>query len=105
MLSLCSISEDYCFARYDGVVHLVTAANGAPQFYKHGKVVDDAGNNVIRNESPEEAIALDDQMQTSWRAHPRHVVVPNGSSFERKLERASSAILEIAYEKHPQHRR
>ena len=58
-------------------MHLVTAANGAPQFYKHGKVVDDAGNNVIRNESPQEAIDLDNQMQASWKPHPRLIIVPN----------------------------
>ena len=32
--------------RYDGVVHLVTAADGAPSHYKYGVVEDDSGGQV-----------------------------------------------------------
>ena len=32
--------------RYDGVVHLVTAADGAPEHYKYGVVEDDSGGQV-----------------------------------------------------------
>lgn len=45
----------------DGVLHLVTAADGAPEYYKYGKVTDDSGNVVIRHETPEQAVALDVQ--------------------------------------------
>jgi hypothetical protein len=48
----------------DGVLHLVTAADGAPEYYKYGKVKDDLGNVVIRHETPEQAVALDVQTRT-----------------------------------------
>jgi hypothetical protein len=48
----------------DGVLHLVTAADGAPEYYKYGKVKDDLGNTVIRHETPEQAVALDVQTRT-----------------------------------------
>lgn len=38
------ISEDYILSRYDGVVHLVTAADGAVGFYKSGRTHDNLGN-------------------------------------------------------------
>ena len=40
---------------------MVTAADGAPEYYKYGKVTDDSGNVVIRHETPEQAVALDVQ--------------------------------------------
>jgi hypothetical protein len=46
------------------VLHLVTAADGAPEYYKYGKVKDDLGNVVIRHETPEQAVALDVQTRT-----------------------------------------
>lgn len=44
--------------RYDGVLHLITAADGARQFYKSGQVQDDAGHDVIRRETADEAVEL-----------------------------------------------
>ena len=41
-----SISNEYLLKRYDGVVHLVTAADGAETHYKHGVVTDDRGQTV-----------------------------------------------------------
>ena len=49
------IDEQYLLNRYDGVVHLVTAADGARDFYKSGNTIDDSGRPVIRHETPEEA--------------------------------------------------
>ena len=52
------ISEDYALRRYDAVIHMVTAADGARQFYKCGQVTDDSGHEVLRRETPDEAVAL-----------------------------------------------
>ena len=97
------VTEDYVRGRYDGVIHLVTAANGASKWYKWGKTMDDSGHEVFRKESPDEAIALDNQMIRVWSGHERHIVIENTSEgFSSKLERAANAVLDIAKEAHPQ---
>ena len=96
-----SLSEEYMLARYDGCVHLVTAADGAANFYKCGATTDDHGNVVTRLETPEQAIESDRRLVRIWSAHPRHTVVRNEGSFQAKLEAATRAVLEIARETHP----
>jgi predicted ATPase len=104
------VSEQYILQRYDGVIHMVTAAEGAAAFYKHGDVVDDAGNQVFRREAPTEAIALDHKTRRCWQDHPRHIVVENPpapedggmAGFHKKLRTATQAVLEIARQVHPQ---
>ena len=66
-----SICEEYMHKRYDGVVHLVTAADGARAHYKHGHVLDDAGGVVIRREGPEEAVEQDLKLRKVWAPHRR----------------------------------
>ena len=63
--------------RYDGVIHLVTAADGAPEHYKYGVVEDDSGGQVYRRETPAEATEIDRKLQSAWTEHTEHVVVPN----------------------------
>ena len=78
--------------RYDGVVHLVTAADGAETHYKHGVVTDDRGQTVYRRETPAEAVAQDRKLQQAWAEHPYHVVVSNGAQgFKQKIEQATEA--------------
>lgn len=99
------ITEEYMLARYNLIVHLVTAADGAPKFYKFGKVKDDSGRDVIRGEPPELAIELDKKLQKAWSSHTRSVVIPNGpDGFPGKLSRCTEAILGVAMEIHPQWR-
>lgn len=109
------VSEPSILQRYDGVVHMVTAADGAAPFYKHGDVQDDAGNWVHRRETPEQAVELDHRTRGCWDQHPRHFVVHNPQAeqhgrrldpvdpvFEEKLAVATEAVLRIAREAHPQ---
>merc|ERR1711998_287178 len=96
------VSEEYLLKRYNGVIHLVTAANGAVKFYKHGNTTDDSGNKVFRKESPAEAIALDEAMKTSWAAHPNHIVIENEGTFAEKLDGAADAVMRIAHQAHPE---
>jgi PAS domain-containing protein len=71
-------------APYDGIIHLVTAADGAR---KHYSIL----NNPARLESWEEAMAIDLRLQAAWARHPRFHVVDNSTSFEGKITR----VLEI----------
>jgi len=52
------VFDAWCYwVRYDMVLHLVTAAYGAEQFYT-------LANNAVRKSTPEQARARDDQMVT-----------------------------------------
>jgi len=71
--------------RYDGVIHLVTAADGAAEYYT-------GENNTARLETPEEALRIDLRTQESWLGHPRFKIIDNSTDFEGKIKRAFSAI-------------
>lgn len=95
------INEEYILKRYDAVIHLVTAAEGAEEFYKWGRTVDDSGNIVIRMETPEQARELDRRMQEVWANHKRHVIIKNtAAGFKAKLDEASTAVVSVANLKH-----
>lgn len=96
------VTEDYCLKRYDGVVHLVTAADGAPEYYKQGHVTDDSGGAVLRNESLEEALQLDQAMREAWQGHAHHHIIGNtGRTFQEKIDATVNIILKLAEETHP----
>lgn len=93
MLGKSELSVEGAWSRYDGVVHLVTAANGAEEFYT-------LANNKARKETPGEAIILDHRTQEAWTGHPHLRVVSNTDkgnqiTFKEKKDRAIKAILEI----------
>ena len=75
------------YARYDAVVHLVTAAIGAEQFFSHE-------TNEHRLEGVEEAVRVDEALRAGWAGHPNLKVIENEGSFEEKLQRAVAAVLE-----------
>ena len=70
---------------YDAVFHLVTAANGAKEFYT-------TANNEARTESAAEAVELDDKLISAWTGHPHLRVIDNSKSFEDKIQRLISEI-------------
>ena len=72
-------------SRYDCVVHLVTAADGAEAFYT-------LANNAVRSETPEHARDLDAKILAAWASHPAHRVVDNSSDFNGKMDRAWQAV-------------
>jgi hypothetical protein len=100
---LSGVTEECLLRRYDGVIHLTTAADGAVKYYKWGHTVDDSGNPVIRNTTPEEAVASDQAMRRVWAGHPRHVIVTNheAGGFQGKLDKTVDQVLRIAEESHP----
>ena len=66
---------------------MVTAADGAPQFYSDA-------NNEARYESIDEAIALDKRLINSWVGHPQFTIVDNldEKGFSAKIERCVDAV-------------
>uniref|UniRef100_A0A7S3EIU0 NadR/Ttd14 AAA domain-containing protein n=1 Tax=Rhodosorus marinus TaxID=101924 RepID=A0A7S3EIU0_9RHOD len=74
--------------RYDAVLHLVTAADGARDFYT-------LENNESRHESAEEAIGMDRRLRTSWLGHPRLRVIDNRSDFNDKMNRVISIVCNL----------
>jgi len=77
--------------RYDCVLHLVTAANGAEPFYT-------LQGNAARTEGAGEARDVDRRLMGAWMGHPAFILVDNVSVglFEEKLERVTYAALGFA---------
>lgn len=72
--------------RYKAVIHLVTAADGAPEHYT-------LANNEARTETPEQALALDRATQNAWLGHQHLAIIDNSAgTFQRKMERALTAL-------------
>ena len=63
-------------ARYDAVIFFETAAAGG---------LDIEGGNPVRNESVQQAVALDRKLRALWSQHPRFVLVPRNTSFFKKI--------------------
>lgn len=72
--------------RYDGVLHMVTAADGADKFY--------AGlNNEARYETKEEAIEKDIKLRAAYMGHPRWFMLDNKNiDFNEKIARAKDRV-------------
>lgn len=63
---------------YDVVFHLVTAANGAEEFYT-------TANNSARTETPEQAREVDEKLISAWTGHPHLRIIGNEQSFRDKM--------------------
>ena len=73
------------FSRYDMVLHLVTSANGAAEFYN--------SDNEARFESAEQAINTDNRIQRVWMNHPAFTIVDNSEKgFQKKLARVFNRV-------------
>lgn len=75
--------------RYDLVVHLVTAADGAEAFYS-------LENNKTRTETPPEAVKVDMKTRNAWVGHPHLRIVDNRTGFREKINRVDARISELA---------
>lgn len=74
--------------RYDAVLHLVTAADGAEGHYS-------TSNNTARTETPEEARAIDKKLQHAYTGHPHLRVIDNAGGFDGKLHRVFEAVCAV----------
>lgn len=79
---------------YDAVFHLVTAAQGAAEFYT-------LANNQARTETPEQAIAMDQQLISCWTGHPHLRVIDNSTDFNAKMKRLINEITQFLGEPDP----
>ncbi|MDP2695900.1 MAG: AAA family ATPase [bacterium] len=70
--------------RYDGIFHLITAADGAEKFYNL--------DNPARTDTPEQARELDKKTQAAWTGAPHLVVIDNSTDFDKKLHRLLNAV-------------
>jgi len=73
--------------QYDAVMHLVTAANGAEEFYG-------TATNAVRMETPEEARTLDSRTLNVYLGHPHLRIIDNSTDFTTKMERVLTFISE-----------
>jgi len=80
--------ERMCEGRYDHVVHMVSAANGAEEFYS-------VENNAARFEGLELARERDRKAMESWREHPYVDIVDNRKSrdFDGKLKHLIDVVV------------
>ena len=72
--------------RYDAVVHLVTAADGAEEFYS-------SATNEARYEDLTAAKFIDKRTQLAWIGHPRLSIIDNSvKGFDNKIKRVYCAV-------------
>lgn len=74
--------------RYDAVLHLVSAADGAEKFYT-------TTNNKERTEGIELARVLDKRIISAWTGHPHQRVINNSEDFEKKIHRVLKEISNV----------
>lgn len=74
--------------RYDAIFHLITAADGAEEYYT-------LENNTVRWESKEQARIQDIKIQKAWVGHPHLYIIDNNSNFDGKLDRLIQIICKI----------
>lgn len=74
--------------RYDAIIHLVTAAEGAEEHYQ-------TVNNTIRYETVPQAREVCRRLRQAWLAHPRVEVIDNSTGFEAKMQRAVAAVCRV----------
>ncbi len=66
-------------SRYDAVLHLVSAANGAEEFYT-------TATNAARSEDVKTARMLDIKLISAWNGHPHLRIIDNSRDFENKIK-------------------
>lgn len=86
--------------RYDMVIHLVTAADGAINFYEwNDPNKEEVGNNASRFENPKQAIVQDKATLKAWERHQNQKVFDNSTDFDGKLQRVLDEILNFIAQK------
>ena len=89
LLNELNLDEVELLDYYDGVFHLVTAADGAEEFYT-------CENNSARTETPEEAIERDKTCMQAWLGHPHLRVITNKDcTFEQKIDKLLKGVYSL----------
>ncbi|XP_067630004.1 TRPL translocation defect protein 14 [Eurosta solidaginis] len=71
--------------RYNQILHLVSAANGAEEFYT-------LEDHACRSEGVDMARELDYKSAAAWVGHPYFDVIDNSTNFETKMNRLIEAV-------------
>lgn len=87
------MTESDLYAQYDGVIHLVTAADGTNHYTLE--------NNKARTETAEEAIIADRLTRAAWCGHPHLRVIDNSTGFNEKIKRVLEEIMSLLGEPFP----
>ena len=85
------LTEDYIDRRYDLILHLVTAADGAEEFYT-------TANNAARTETAEQARKLDQMIEAGYvnaKKKGYHARIDNSTDFKDKLRRATAEVVKM----------
>ena len=102
MLSKRGLTFEDAYAHYNAILHLVTAADGAEEFYQwNDPTKEDVGNNAARTESPEEARLKDRKTLDAWIGHPHLRVFDNSTNFEGKVKRVVEEVFALLGEPIP----
>ena len=88
IISDVKMNNEMLRSRYDAVLHLVSAADGAEQFYT-------TATNNKRTEGIELARILDKKVIQAWSEHLHLRVINNHEDFETKLERVLQEISDV----------
>ncbi|CBZ28806.1 hypothetical protein, unknown function [Leishmania mexicana MHOM/GT/2001/U1103] len=75
--------------RYDAVIHMVTAADGAEEFYNL--------DNPARYEDLDGARTSDLRLQRMYVGHPMFRLLDNSTSFEDKIERGLQVVSQVVH--------
>ena len=78
------LNENKIRCMYDGVFHLVTAADGAEEYYNL--------SNFARKETPEQARELDTKILSVWAGTPHLRIIDNSTDFTGKLTRLLAEV-------------
>ena len=76
--------EAYIHSRYDCIIHLSTAADGALNRFKNS------------NESAEEACFIDKKIQDAWKYHENFNPYSNANGWSEKLKNAARHVVDSA---------
>lgn len=99
--AMAGTSTNALLERYDAVLHLVSAADGAEQYYT-------TATNATRYEQANEeglriARELDKKVIKAWTGHPHLRVINNHDDFENKLNRVLNEISKVVGLPQPLH--
>jgi len=97
ILSKNHIDKADAYQRYDAVFQMVTAADGAEEFYS-------CDNNEARGEKLEEARELDYRLRSLWSKHPYFMIFDNKDvTYEQKLQHLVNEIIKFLDNKAEEH--